>query len=156
MSRDTPAILAPPVLLWGLCLLAAWLAERWHPVALSLGLAYGTRLALGGMGWLAAFGLGAAALRSMGRRRTPAEPWKATTAIVVSGPFRLSRNPIYVALVLSLAATALALGSPWYLGAAALLFALLDLGVVRAEERYLAARFGAPYLAYRARVRRWL
>jgi protein-S-isoprenylcysteine O-methyltransferase Ste14 len=75
---------------------------------------------------------------------------------VDGGPFRLSRNPIYVALVASLMALAISFDSLWYLLAALTLLLVLDLGVVRAEERYLGERFGAPYAAYRARVRRWL
>lgn len=156
MSSDTPRILAPPVLLWFLCLGAGWGAGLWRPVDLAEGLGFGARLALGGVGWTAAAGLGFAALRTMGRKGTPAEPWKPSTAIVDSGPFRFTRNPIYVALVLSLVAMAVALGSAWYLGSAAGLFVLLDLGVIRAEERYLTGKFGEAYTTYCGRVRRWL
>jgi protein-S-isoprenylcysteine O-methyltransferase Ste14 len=75
---------------------------------------------------------------------------------VTSGPFRLSRNPLYVSLVATLAAFGILLDSAWHLPAAALLALALDRFVVREEERRLGELFGEAYAEYRARVRRWL
>lgn len=104
-SRDTPAILAPPPVLFFACLLAGWalgLVRPFEPVALSLAL----RLVLGSVCLGIAVVLGGSALLLMHRRRTPAEPWKPTVRIVTGGPFRFTRNPIYVALVLTFAGIA--------------------------------------------------
>jgi protein-S-isoprenylcysteine O-methyltransferase Ste14 len=92
----------------------------------------------------------------MAEARTGIPTWQAATALVTHGPFAWSRNPIYLAMVLLMAGVALAWGSLWALLAAAAVAAVLDRGVIAREEPYLVARFGAPYEAYRGRVRRWL
>jgi protein-S-isoprenylcysteine O-methyltransferase Ste14 len=75
---------------------------------------------------------------------------------VTGGPFRVTRNPIYIALVLAFAGTGAMTAAGWLILLVPVLLLLLDLGVVRGEERYLARRFGPDYLAYARRVRRWL
>jgi protein-S-isoprenylcysteine O-methyltransferase Ste14 len=94
-------------------------------------------------------------LSVMASNRTSILPGGATSVVLQSGPFRLSRNPLYVGLIALDAGLALLTGSFWALlfvpvGIAALLW-----GAIRPEERYLAGKFGAEYAAYRARVRRW-
>jgi protein-S-isoprenylcysteine O-methyltransferase Ste14 len=95
-------------------------------------------------------------VRTLHRAHTPVPGNKPTTAIVRTGPYRFSRNPIYVAFCLLQLGTAALLNSLWVvvtLGAAVALIAWL---VIPREERYLEARFGAEYLEYMAAVRRWL
>jgi protein-S-isoprenylcysteine O-methyltransferase Ste14 len=94
--------------------------------------------------------------RVMKAAGTNARPDRPTTAIVATGPYRISRNPMYVSLCLFQIGIALLID-----GLAPLLFLLplaltLHFGVVRREERYLEAKFGADYLAFKSRVRRWL
>jgi protein-S-isoprenylcysteine O-methyltransferase Ste14 len=74
----------------------------------------------------------------------------------MNGPYRWSRNPIYVALTLIYAGIALVIGSPWLLLLMPAIVAILHFGVVAREERYLEAKFGQSYLGYKASVRRWL
>ena len=83
-------------------------------------------------------------------------PNRPATALITSGPFALSRNPIYVANTLLVGGLGLAFGIGW-LVIAALLGALLTrkLAIAR-EEHHLAARFGAEWQAYAARTPRWL
>ncbi len=154
-SRQTPAILAPPPVLFFGCLLLGWALGRvrpFEPFALSLA----ARLAAGSVCLVLAVALGGSALRVMHRGKTPAEPWKPATRIVTGGPFRWSRNPIYIAVVLSFAGIAVMTASGWLMLLTPVLFVLLDRGVTRAEERYLSERFGEDYLSYAHRVRRWL
>ncbi len=92
----------------------------------------------------------------MARHRTALLPGGATTAVIESGPFALSRNPLYVGLLVLSAGIALLAGSLWALVALPVEWALLRGGAVLPEERYLSAKFGAAYDDYRARVRRWL
>jgi protein-S-isoprenylcysteine O-methyltransferase Ste14 len=80
----------------------------------------------------------------------------AVTALVQDGPYRLSRNPLYVALVLVLAGFSVAFNNLWLAFGVLLLVALLDRLVIAREEHVLAELFGAEYLAYRRRVRRWM
>ena len=87
---------------------------------------------------------------------TPVRPVSPATAIVMSGPYRLSRNPMYVGMAGLLLGLCLVLGS-YVLGAALLLFVLVvHFGVVLPEERYLEALHGEPYRQYKRSVRRWI
>ena len=72
------------------------------------------------------------------------------------GPFAWSRNPLYLGLLVFSAGVALVAGSLWALVALPLEWALLQWGAVLPEERYLSPKFGATYVDYTERVRRWL
>lgn len=90
------------------------------------------------------------------RNNTPFDPSKPTAKIVREGPFRLSRNPMYLALLLLLTAAALFTGSLWMSLAIPALLIALDFGAARPEEEYLERNFGEQYREYKAKVRRWL
>lgn len=81
---------------------------------------------------------------------------QATTTIVATGPFAYSRNPIYVAALLGMIGAAITFDSLWFLAALVAIWFVLRFGVIAAEETYLERKFGAPYLDYKAKVRRWL
>jgi protein-S-isoprenylcysteine O-methyltransferase Ste14 len=77
-------------------------------------------------------------------------------ALVATGPYRLTRNPMYLGLALASAGVVLAAGGAWgYLGVM-LAAAVVHVGVIRREEAHLEARFGEAYRQYVARVRRWV
>lgn len=86
---------------------------------------------------------------------TPARPFTESTALVTTGPYRASRNPIYLGLTLILVSVAVFLGtaSPW-LAVASFVLIIRRQFVLR-EEALLRARFGAEYEAWCRRVRRW-
>lgn len=90
------------------------------------------------------------------RHRTGLLPGQATQAMLVTGPFALSRNPLYVGLLVLYLGLALLLPSAWALVLWPVAVVLVDWGAVRPEERFLRARFGPAYEAYAGRVRRWL
>lgn len=96
------------------------------------------------------------ALVLMGRHRTALLPGGATRTILDTGPFRVSRNPLYAGLVALDVGLALLAGSVWALLLVPVGVAVLLWGAILPEERYLTTEFGAEYQAYRARVRRWL
>ena len=79
-----------------------------------------------------------------------------TDTIVMNGPFRFSRNPIYLSMVLVLCGVGAWANSLWFLGWAGVSAVLLWWGVISREERYLERKFGSEYFSYKARVRRWL
>jgi protein-S-isoprenylcysteine O-methyltransferase Ste14 len=79
-----------------------------------------------------------------------------TTTIVESGPYRFSRNPIYIGMFLGLIGLAIALNTLWLLVVMVLFALILRYGVVAREEAYLERKFGDAYRGYRSRVRRWL
>eukprot|EP01030_Chromulinospumella_sphaerica_P019292 gene19292-19175_t len=111
------------------------------------------------IGWaLAALGLalsfsGAGLFRRVG---TNIKTFDDPNVLVTGGPFRLTRNPMYLGFVLLLAGVALALGaaSPWVVPAA--FWLLADRWYIPFEERAMRRTFGEPYEAYSRRVRRWL
>ncbi len=96
------------------------------------------------------------ALVLMRRHRTALLPGGATRTILDTGPFAVSRNPLYVGLVALDVGLALLAGSAWALLLVPVGVAALVWGAILPEERYLTAVFGAEYEAYRARVHRWL
>ena len=105
---------------------------------------------------LLAITLFVAAIRVFRAAGTPIPGNRPTTTIVRTGPYRFSRNPIYLAFSL------LQLGLSIWINSLALLImlvpavALMSLVVIPKEERYLEARFPSEYAAYKASVRRWL
>jgi protein-S-isoprenylcysteine O-methyltransferase Ste14 len=105
--------------------------------------------------FVAVFGV-AASRRELIKHHEHPNPYKPTSAIVTSGVYRRTRNPIYIAFMIVVLAAAVAANSVWLLLSIVVLFVLLEFGVVRAEERYLSGKFGAEYDEYRQRVRRWL
>ena len=79
-----------------------------------------------------------------------------TNAMVVRGPFKFSRNPIYSSMLLLQVGISIWANSLWFLGLAVVSAVLLWWGVISREERYLEHKFGAEYRSYKGRVRRWL
>jgi protein-S-isoprenylcysteine O-methyltransferase Ste14 len=148
-------ILRLPVVLFLLALTGGSVIHRWFPVPLGLP-SFAWMMLSGGSLMLAALLLAAAALLTMRRHRTTVEPGQRPSTLVTGGVFGLTRNPIYVALVLLMAAIALMADAVWILVAAAVLWLLLDRIVIRAEERIVEEVFGEQYVAYKGRVRRWL
>jgi protein-S-isoprenylcysteine O-methyltransferase Ste14 len=105
---------------------------------------------------VAAIALFISAVRTFRNAGTPVPGDLPTTAIVRAGPYRFSRNPIYLAFTLFQVGIA-----AWVNSFAVLLMvlpalALMVLVVIPREERYLEARFPSEYLAYKREVRRWL
>jgi protein-S-isoprenylcysteine O-methyltransferase Ste14 len=95
------------------------------------------------------------ALGLFARFQTRPEPWKPSSALVTTGVYRYTRNPMYVGMLLVYLAAALMFRSSAAGILSLPLFLLIDQFVVRKEEEYLSARFGAPYEDYRRIVRRW-
>ena len=110
----------------------------------------------GGAAMLVAVALFFSAVRAMRRAGTPVPGDRPTTAIVRSGPYRYSRNPIYLAFSLLQLGLAGWMNSLWLLITLMPAAALMALVVIPREERYLQSRFPSEYRAYRAAVRRWL
>lgn len=128
ISRYVPArvIPAPVILPLGIVFLVAWIA-LWTP-----------------------------ALASFFRAKTPLNPTKPTAALITSGVFRISRNPIYLGLVALYLAIAVLANSLWAIVLLVPVIAIVNFAVVAREERYLERKFGSEYVDYKQRVRRWL
>jgi protein-S-isoprenylcysteine O-methyltransferase Ste14 len=90
------------------------------------------------------------------RHGTTIVPHRAVATLVTSGPYRLSRNPMYTGLAVAHLGATLLLDSWWPATLWPLAVLAVDRLAIRPEERYLTERFGRAYTDYRARVRRWL
>lgn len=95
-------------------------------------------------------------LRTFARHRTTVNPYSGASTLCTRGPFRFSRNPIYLGDWFLLAGVSLLLHTFWPLAFAPLIWLTIRFGVIRHEEAHLEAKFGDAYRAYRARVRRWI
>jgi len=83
-------------------------------------------------------------------------PWTPTPSIVAEGPFRFTRNPMYLMMVIGCVGVAIILSNAWILALAPLCALLLYRFAILPEEAYLERKFGDGYLTYKRRVRRWL
>ena len=88
--------------------------------------------------------------------RTSVNPNRQTTVLLTEGPFRLSRNPMYLGMVVQYVGLALLFNSLWAIVLLPLALVVVHLTVIKREEWYLEQKFGEEYRAYKARVQRWL
>ena len=153
-TADNAGVIArPPRIVMGTFL--AGLALQWllPPFCLVTGAAHrwlGGAIAVGGVSLMAW------AMRTFRAAGTHVETWRPTQTIVTRGPYGWSRNPIYTGMLAIYVGLAMALDALYVLALAVPLFFVLRFGVIAREEKYLERKFGAEYLAYKARVRRWL
>lgn len=153
MNSDTAGVVAPPPLIYlaGLAVgfaLEALLPGSSVPAAVQWGL--GGVLVVAGVALLLSFNT------AFSRMGTAVEPWKPTTAIVTTGPYRITRNPAYLGMALVYVGVALMSDALWVLAPLPVVLAVVDRGVIAREERYLERKFGQEYLDYKRRVRRWI
>ena len=151
-AKHKPATLLPPPLIYAMALFGAWWLDSKIPMALDLAAAAYLAwflIALAGAGFVWS-------LWAVWGHRTTVNPYKAATHLVTSGPYRYSRNPIYAFDWLVYIGVTLLMQSVWPLLFAPLVWGLMRYAVIAHEEAHLKAKFGAQYLVYRRRVRRWL
>jgi protein-S-isoprenylcysteine O-methyltransferase Ste14 len=100
--------------------------------------------------------IGLPAVRSMFAARTSPNPGRPTTVLVLSGPYRFSRNPMYIGLTLLYTGLMVFFRIPWGLVLLPLVIWLITAWVIVPEEKYLERKFGDEYSNYKAMVRRWI
>lgn len=156
-SRDAAAVrVFPPAvplltILLGMCLNLLW------PLELGFELGAPARYSVGGAIVVAAIlGLGFYSVTLVRRTGQSENPWKPTTEIVNRGPFRLTRNPMYLQMVLGCIGFSIILANIWILLLTPVCAWVLHRFAILPEEAYLERRFGEKYLAYKRKVRRWL
>jgi protein-S-isoprenylcysteine O-methyltransferase Ste14 len=154
-GKDLPSIILPPPLIFFVLLGVGFLLDYLFPLKY-FRLPWTPRVIGSGILFLISGYLAMGSINVLLRNKTPYNPSKPAIKIVGQGPFRLSRNPMYLALLLLLAAAAVFTGSIWLFLAVPLLLIVLDITAVKPEESYLERHFGSRYLAYKAKVRRWL
>ncbi|HYW51590.1 MAG TPA: isoprenylcysteine carboxylmethyltransferase family protein [Gemmatimonadaceae bacterium] len=150
---DIPNVIAPPPLIYLVPLLLA-LALHWRmPMSL---LPSPWPLIAGPVLFIAGLCLVMPALAAFGRAKTRPQPWRPSTALVIEGPYRFTRNPMYVGFTLIHLGITCAVNSVWPLLSLVIVLPVMQLFVIRREERYMERRFGAAYREYMTRVRRWI
>jgi protein-S-isoprenylcysteine O-methyltransferase Ste14 len=150
---DSPGVRVPPPLLYAVAIVGGLLLNRRWPLPIGAGTFDRVFGALLVAAWAA---LTAISFQSFWRMHTSIVPIRPATALVSSGPYRFTRNPMYVGLAFLTMAAGLLVDSWW---PALLLVPTLTLVrqfVILPEERYLRRRFGDEYDAYTRHVRRWL
>ncbi|MFN2400397.1 MAG: isoprenylcysteine carboxylmethyltransferase family protein [Gemmatimonadaceae bacterium] len=153
---QSPGVRFPPPLIFVAGFLAGWLVERALPLGFPAG---GRSPATSAAGWLligTGLAVGGWAFATFRRHHTAVFPNRPATSLVTEGPYRFSRNPMYVGLTLVYVGLSLLSGIFWPLIFLPLVLLLLWVAVIRREERYLTEAFGSEYPAYQAGVRRWL
>ena len=106
--------------------------------------------------WFAGFILAVGAIRQFQQAGTEVPTDTRTRALVETGIYCYSRNPIYIGAHIGLIGTAIAFNSVWVLLMLIPFYVIIRYGVIAREETYLERRFGDDYRAYKSRVRRWL
>lgn len=151
-KRDAAGVIAPPPLIYLAALVIGVALHYLVPTRfIPRGLAHGLGAAL----MLIAVCLFFWGLRAMRHAGTSVSTRVPTTALVRTGPFRFSRNPLYVSLTLFYLGIALATRSLWALLLLVVVLVVIQRGVIEREEQYLERKFGADYLRYKEQVRRW-
>ncbi|MFN2450198.1 MAG: isoprenylcysteine carboxylmethyltransferase family protein [Candidatus Baltobacteraceae bacterium] len=149
---NTAGVVAFPPLIYGIPLLTTLIVDR---VTSKKRLPAPLRLLSIGF-FAAAASVMAPSFREFGKAQTPVDPFEETTALVQSGPYAYTRNPIYVGLTLAYAGVAFAAGSGLSLAALPVIVRFMNAGVIEREERYLEQKFGEQYRRYKAKAPRWL
>jgi protein-S-isoprenylcysteine O-methyltransferase Ste14 len=152
-NADNPGVIAPPPLIYAGALLAGLLANRRYHIP------FLPRPLVRMLGWpLIAGGIAVGLLgsRQMRRAETNVSPYKPATALVTEGPYRFTRNPLYLSMTLLYGGvSALANALPPVL-LLPLVLRLMRRGVIEREEAYLEQKFGDVYLEYKVRAPRWI
>jgi protein-S-isoprenylcysteine O-methyltransferase Ste14 len=156
MTRNHAGVWFPPPLQFLLPLLAAaafhaqqpWTIADRYPIVLPIA---------GLLAIAIAVAVGQASVAIFLKASTTILPaGRPTTSIVEGGPYRFTRNPMYLAMGLAYAGLALLLNNLWALALLPFVLLVIDRFVIRREERYLSAAFGDAYQSYCSRVRRWI
>ena len=150
----TAQVVIRPPLAWALAVSAAFALDWLMPLPFVPAAAPAGWL--GGAVLVVALALFAWAITTVTRAGSNVPTNRPTIAIVATGPYRFTRNPIYFGMMLALAGLAIAFDSAWLLLVLAPFALVIRYGVVAREEAYLERRFGEVYRRYCARVRRWL
>jgi protein-S-isoprenylcysteine O-methyltransferase Ste14 len=152
-SPDNPGVRVPPPALYALAAIGGYVLNRRWPLPIADGVAVlVVAWALIAM-WAV---LTASSIGNFRRSRTSIVPIRPATTLVIAGPYRFTRNPMYVGLAMLTVALGLLMDSWWPIVLLLPVLLVVRVFVIAPEERYLERRFGADYIGYTKRVRRWL
>lgn len=154
-TNDTSGVRFPPPFIAAGVFVVAYAVHRFAPLPLAADPGAAQRLVGWGLVAVAVL-LSASAVFLFRRAGTTPNPTRPTTALVVHGPYRFTRNPMYVGFALLYIGLTMLVNSAWPFVFFPVMITLLDRLVIVREEAYLEAKFGDAYRSYTARVRRWI
>ena len=152
-TADHANVRVIPPLIYVVVLGAAWLLQKLVPLP---GLPVALSRIGGGALIVAGLGLCGWSVGLFRSRQTSIMPIRPSAALVLSGPYRWTRNPMYLGLLLAYLGAALVFQLIWGLILLPIVVVAVDRLVIHKEERYLGRKFGSAYADYRGRVRRWI
>ena len=150
---DYPRVLTPPPVIVLIVIAAGFAAGLIQPLRFIDGYA---RYIAGGALLLASAVIMLSAYFKMMRAGTNVDVRKPATTVLTDGVYSCSRNPMYVSMVVFLAAVSVLLNNLWIIILIPAFVFIMGRGVIAREELYLEEKFGAQYTDYKERVRRWL
>ena len=153
-TADNAHVIVRPPIAWGLAVLAGFALDWLVPLPFLP--AVMPEEWLGALVFILALSLITWAIVTMTGAGSNVPTDRPTTTIVESGPYRFTRNPIYLAMILGLIGLSIAFDNLWLLAVLVPFALVIRYGVVAREEVYLERKFGDVYRGYRNRVRRWL
>ncbi|MCJ8190679.1 methyltransferase family protein [Sphingomicrobium aestuariivivum] len=157
--KDTAGVIAPPPLIYGVPLALLVFFHHHLDEACDISLddfSWPARAFSGALVVVLGAILIVTAIWEFRRADTPPEPWEETKALTFAGPYRLTRNPMYLGMAFAYAGIAIIAGCFLILAGLVPILFVIDRYVIAREEAYLARRFGQPYSDYLARSKRWL
>ena len=152
-QADAPKVRIVPPLVYLAGLGLGHLANRWLQLEL---VPVEAGWIAGGILFVLGLGLAASAMVNFTRAGTTIRPDRASTALVIAGPYRFTRNPMYLGLAVAYLGLAIADRSLASLILLPVVLLIIRWAVIANEEAFLERRFGSSYTEYKARVRRWL
>jgi len=155
-DKHGAAVKFPPPILPVLTIIAGYVLGRFLPILAEYDLATPGRYWFGGLFAAAVLALGVWPVRQFQRSGQDPKPWTPTPEIVVSGPYKFTRNPMYLIMVLLCVGFAIILSEVWILILTPVCGWLIYRIAIRHEEVYLEEKFGDSYREYKNRVRRWI
>lgn len=156
-QKDAAAIRIVPPVVPLICVLAGVALAKFIPLGTDTLIPAPLRYWIGGLIIIASvYFLGFRAVKLMRSTGQSENPFKKTTEILESGPYRFTRNPMYLMMVLLCLGFAVLLSNFWILILTPVCGFILQTLVIKHEEIYLEQKFGEGYLAYKSRVRRWI
>ncbi len=151
-TLKSPLPLPPPILAL-ILLLIAWFLRTWVPIA---PFRFSHQKLFGELLMLVGFGTGFSGWFMFVTHRTPLRPGQPPRMFVQGGPYRFTRNPMYLGTVIFLLGLCFVSRSWWFLIPPAAFFAIIHFSLIPFEEKLMGATFGDSYLEYCRRVRRWI
>lgn len=155
VDPDSARVRFPPPLVYLAALLLGLAAEEFVSLR-SFGFDWRLMAATGALLFVAGTAVIFAATWLFRRLDTNVRPSEPTTLVATTGPYRWTRNPMYLGMALIYAGLAIGLDGPIAFALLPLVLIAIQTQVIAREERYLEAKFGDDYRRYKAEVRRWL